>query len=593
MRDAETVLAIIRERGKKHLPLERLYRVLYNKDLYLRAYARLYSNDGAMTRGITTETVDQMSQKKIEGLIEALRHERFRWTSVKRIYIPKKNGKLRPLGLPTWSDKLVQEVIRSILEAYYEPLFSSCSHGFRPERGCHTALAEIQQHWTGVRWFIEGDIAKYFDTIDHEVLMKILGESIHDNRFLRLIRQLLQAGYVENWTFNATLSGAPQGGVLSPLLSNIYLNQLDQYIEKALIPAHTQGHRRRENPAYAHLCAKLKRMKRKGEKEGVKSLLQQRRKLPASDPNDAGYKRLRYVRYADDFLLGVVGTHADAEEIKQRIKEYLRDDLKLELSDDKTLITHATTQQARFLGYHIINQQANDKTTTNTAHIKKRSVNGRIGLYVPHDVVEKKCAQYMRTGKPIHRPEMQHESDFAIVSNYQQVYRGIAQYYLLAHNVAVLSKLHYVMKGSLLKTLAGKHKTTMSAMKYKYQTTTSTAAGKTFQCLEVRIERKGKPPLIARYGGISLTRTSRALLNDTPYVDKNSRSELVTRLLADVCELCGSSHHVQVHHLRRLADLNIKGRREVPEWKKRMAAMRRKTLIVCHTCHTEIHGGTR
>jgi group II intron reverse transcriptase/maturase len=590
MRNAETVLTIIRERGKKSLPLERIYRLLYNKELYLRAYARLYPNDGAMTRGITTETVDAMSQAKIEQLIDDIRHERFSWTPVKRTYIPKKNGKLRPLGIPTWTDKLLQEVLRSILEAYYEPQFSPRSHGFRPGRGCHSALTEIQQQWTGTRWFIEGDIAKYFDTINHELLMKILGEHIHDNRFLQLISNLLQAGYLEEWDYHTTLSGTPQGGVISPLLSNIYLNKFDQYVEKALVPEYTQGDRRRENPAYARVSGTLKRMKQKGKKDGVKSLLQQRRRLPSSDPNDPGYRRLRYIRYADDFALGLVGTHADAEEIKRRLKEFLRDELKLELSEEKTLITHATTQKARFLGYHISNQQANSKMTTNTNRIKKRSVNGRIGLYVPPDVNEKKCAPYMKGGKPIHRPELQHESDFAIVSYYQQVYRGIVQYYLLAHNVAVLGKLRYIMKGSLLKTLAGKHKTTMSAMRRKYQTTT-TAEGKTLQCLEVRVEREGKQPLIARFGGISLTRTPMARLNDTPYVDKNSRSELIDRLRADKCELCKSTKEVEVHHIRKLADLNIKGRREVPEWKKRMAAMHRKTLVLCRTCHAKLHAG--
>lgn len=592
MRDAETVLTIIRERGNKQLPLERLYRLLSNKELYLRAYARLYPNKGAMTRGITTETVDKMSQAKIERLIDDIRHERFSWTPVKRIFIPKKNGKLRPLGIPTWTDKLLQEVLRSILEAYYEPQFSPCSHGFRPERGCHSALSEITEHWTGTRWFIEGDIAKYFETIDHDRLLKILGEHIHDNRFLQLISNLLQAGYLENWTYHSTLSGTPQGGVLSPLLSNLYLNKFDQYIEEGLIPEYTQGKRRRDYPAYAKVSGTLQRMKRKGQKEGVQTLLKLRRHLPSSDPNDPEYRRLRYIRYADDFVVGLVGTHTDAQEIKERIKKFLHDELGLELSEEKTLITHATTQKARFLGYQISNQQANGKTTTNTNRIRKRSVNGRIGLHVPADVLEKKCAPYMKDGKPIHRPEKQHESDFAIVSYYQQVYRGIVQYYILAHNVGVLGKLRYIMQSSLLKTLAGKHKTTMSAMRRKYQTVTTTAKGKTLQCLEVRVERDGKEPLIARFGGISLTRTPMAVLNDTPYVNKNSRSELLDRLRANRCEWCKSTKDVEVHHIRKLADLNIKGRRKVPEWKKRMAAMRRKTLILCHNCHERLHAGT-
>lgn len=197
MRDAETVLAIIRDRGKRGLPLERIYRLLYNPALYLRAYARLYPNKGAMTPGSTPETVDGMTLAKIDRLIAQLRHERFRWTPVRRTSIPKANGKRRPLGIPSWSDKLLQEVLRSILEAYYEPQFSDHSHGFRPGRGCHTALRTIQHTWTGTRWFIEGDIASCFDSISHDVLLSILAEKLHDQRVLRLLRQLLQAGYLE------------------------------------------------------------------------------------------------------------------------------------------------------------------------------------------------------------------------------------------------------------------------------------------------------------------------------------------------------------------------------------------------------------
>ena len=206
VQNAETILNIIRDRGKRGLPLQRMYPLLYNPDLYLRAYARLYANHGAMTRGITAETVDGMNRAKIDQLIDELRHERFRWTPVRRVHIPKRSGKLRPLGLPTWSDKLLQEVMRSILEAYFEPQFSDCSHGFRPRRGCHTALSEVQRGWTGTKWFIEGDIKGAFDNIDHQVLLRVLGEQIHDNRFLELIRRLLQAGYMENWRYGTTLS---------------------------------------------------------------------------------------------------------------------------------------------------------------------------------------------------------------------------------------------------------------------------------------------------------------------------------------------------------------------------------------------------
>jgi group II intron reverse transcriptase/maturase len=227
MQNAEAVLGVLRERGRRGLPCNELYRQLFNPQLYLLAYGRIYSNHGAMTPGVTPETADGMSMGKIERIIDAMRHERYRFSPVRRIFIPKKNGKLRPLGLPTWSDKLVGEVVRLLLEAYYEPQFSGHSYGYRPGRGCHTALRDVAETWTGTTWFIEGDISDCFGSLDHEVMIRTLGEKIHDNRFLRLVRNMLQAGYLEDWVWGATLSGAPQGGVVSPILSNIYLHKLD------------------------------------------------------------------------------------------------------------------------------------------------------------------------------------------------------------------------------------------------------------------------------------------------------------------------------------------------------------------------------
>ena len=250
MQSAETVLGILRERGRRGLPCNELYRQMFNPELYLVAYGRIYSNKGAMTPGTTAETADGMSLGKIHKIIELMRYERYRFSPVKRVMIPKKNGKLRPLGLPGWSDKLAGEVMRLLLEAYYEPQFSDRSHGFRPERGCHTALREVANTWTGTAWLIEGDISDCFGSLDHEVMLSILAEKIHDNRFLRLLRNMLTAGYLEDWVWNATLSGAPQGGVLSPLLSNIYLHRLDTFVEQVLIPEYNRGAERVKNPAY-------------------------------------------------------------------------------------------------------------------------------------------------------------------------------------------------------------------------------------------------------------------------------------------------------------------------------------------------------
>jgi len=588
MREADTILEVIRERGSKGLPLERVYRLLFNPELYLRAYARLYRNKGAMTPGSTPETVDGMTLGKIATLIDDLRCERYRWTPVRRTQIPKSNGKLRSLGLPTWSDKLLQEVIRSLLEAYYDPQFSNQSHGFRPGRGCHTALQTVEQTWTGTRWFIEGDIAQYFDTINHDILLTILGEKIHDGRFLRLLRELLEAGYMEDWKFHRTFSGAPQGGVLSPLLSNVYLNQFDQWVKTTLIPAHTRGTRQKTNPAYQRIGNQLFRMRKKGQTVGVKELVKQRRKLPTNDPTNADYRRLFYIRYADDFLLGYMGTHAEAEEIKRQIKEWLTDHLRLTLSEEKTLITHATTQAARFLSYDISTIHADDWLDKQ----KRRALNGLIRLSVPASVVEAKCRRYYKNGKVHHRAELRTESDYTIVMQYQQEYRGIVQYYQLARNVAWFNKLHWVMKRSLLKTLAAKHKSSMMKQLRRLKTlTTDAGTGTRLKSIEVRVGREGKPPLIARFGGISLVRRPQASITDPIPLEKYRRTELLQRFLADECELCGSQANVEVHHIRKLADLNTKGRAEKPLWVQRMVERQRKTLVVCQECHEAIHAG--
>jgi group II intron reverse transcriptase/maturase len=429
MRNAETILDIIRERGRRKLPLEDIYRQLYNRDLYLRAYSRLYRNHGAMTPGATNETVDGMTLTKIEAIITTLREERYRWTPVRRTQIPKKSGKLRMLGLPTWSDKLLQEVIRSLLETYYEPQFSQHSHGFRTGRGCHSALEEITRHWRGVKWYVEGDISRCFDSLDHEVMLSILQEKLHDNRFLRLLSNLLKAGYLEDWKYHDGLSGVPQGSVVGPILSNIYLDRLDQFVETVLLPVHNRGDRRRPYQPYMALLNRARRKRMAGEREEARKLRQQAQKMPSRDPNDPNFRRLWYCRYADDWLLGFSGPREEAEQIKAQVAEFLRDQLKLELSQEKTLITHARTEAARFLGYEIISQDADDK---HCRRVKRRSINGAPGLKVPVDVIRAKCSKYMKRGKPIQRAERLSDSDFTIVAQYQAEYRGIVQYYLRA-----------------------------------------------------------------------------------------------------------------------------------------------------------------
>jgi group II intron reverse transcriptase/maturase len=584
MQNAETVLDVLRERGRRGLPLEGLYRQLFNPQLYLLAYGRIYSNQGAMTPGPDAETADGMTLGKIERIIDALRHERYRFKPVKRHYIPKKDGSKRPLGLPSWSDKLLGEVIRLLLEAYYEPQFSEHSHGYRPGRGCHTALSEVAFTWTGTTWFIEGDISHCFDQLDHSVMLETLEEKIHDNRFLRLVGQMLQAGYLEDWGWNATLSGVPQGGVVSPIMSNIYLDRLDKFVETTLLPGSTRGVRRSLNPEHKRATNGIYRARKRGDHAAARALRKQQRSLPTLDPQDPEYRRLRYVRYADDVLLGFAGPKTEAEEIKRHLGQFLRDDLKLELSEQKTLITHARTEAARFLGYEITVGHDDRKITAG-----RRSVNGGIRLHVPAEVIKAKCGRYMRQGKPERRTELMNEQDHAIIGCYGSEYRGIVQYYMLAGDVWRLNRLHWVMLTSLLKTLACKYGSSVSKMARKYGTTIETPHGPR-KCMQVTVSHgEARKPRVATYGGIPLTRQRNAILIDREPVPGTARgSELIRRLLAGRCELCGQTEKVLVHQIRSLADLHTPGQPQ-PDWMQTMAKRRRKTLVVCATCHASIH----
>jgi group II intron reverse transcriptase/maturase len=579
MQSAETVLGVLRERGRRGLPCDELYRQLFNPQMYLLAYGRLYSNHGAMTPGIDGETADGMSLVKIGRVIDALRHERFRFQPAKRVYIPKKNGKKRPLGLPSWVDKLVGEVIRLLLEAYYEPRFSDRSHGFRPRRGCHTALSEVAEVWTGTTWFIEGDISDCFGSLDHEVMLSTLAEKIHDNRFLRLIKHMLQAGYLEDWMWNATLSGAPQGGVVSPILSNIYLDRLDTFVETVLMPQYTRGVKRAPNRAYARVRMAAVRARKRGLLAEARELRKQQRSLPGVDPQDPGYRRLRYCRYADDILLGFTGPKAEAEQIKHRLAQFLHEDLRLELNPEKTLITHGRTHAAAFLGYEI----------TVGHSPTRRSVNGSIALRVPRAVIKAKCAPYLKHGKPERRTELMNRDDLTIVSAYGSEFRGLVQYYLLAGDVWRLNRLEWVALTSMLKTLAAKHRSTVSTMARKHKAKIQTPEGLR-TCYEARAERAGRKPLVARFGGIPLKRQKKAVLEDSQPVPVTRHKELVTRLQAGRCEFCERRATVETHQVPKLADLSRPGRPQ-PPWAQLMTQMRRKTLVVCTTCHQAIHTG--
>jgi group II intron reverse transcriptase/maturase len=587
MRETHTILQLLRERGKKRLPLERVYRLLYNPDLFLTASGRIYRNAGAMTKGTTEETADGRAMDKIAKIIDDLRHERYRWNPARRVYIPKKNGTKRPLGVQSWSDKLVQEVIRLLLDAYLDPQFSPHSHGFRPERGCHTALRELYHNWVGSVWFIEGDRSKCFDARSHELLLSILRETIKEERFLRLISGLLKAGYLEDWRWNQTYSGTPQGSIVSPILANRYLDKLDKFVENVLIPQYTKGTKRKANKTYEKLMHRASYLARKERKEEARCMRKQAQKLSSIDSQDPDYRRLRYCRYADDFLLGFVGSKEEAEEIKQRLSVFLKEELKRDLSEAKTLITHARTETARFLNYEIHTLQED----THRDRRDRRTLNGGIGLRVPEEVIKNTCQRYKpHSRKVLHRTELINDSDFRIIALYQAEYRGLVEYYRLAYNLHRFTTLEGVMEQSLTKTLATKQKLSVPKV-YRKSQATFREGKKCFKILQTTIEREGKKPRVARWGGISLHWDIKAPIKDHQMFLGPGRSELEKRLLADTWQYCGTTgdaEQIEVHHIRALKDLATYDGREKPAWVKIMATRKRKTLVLCATCHQDV-----
>ena len=602
MRNPEYVLNSLREHSAQtNYSYDRLYRILYNQDFLLLAYQNIYANKGNMTAGTDGQTIDAMSLDRINRIIHSLKDEKYVPNPARRTYIPKKNGKMRPLGIPSIDDKLIQEAMRMILEAIYDSSFEDTSHGFRPGKSCHTALRQIQNRFTRCKWFVEGDIKGFFDNIDHNTMIAILKKRIKDEKFLRLIRKFLNAGYMEDNQYHSTYSGAVQGGIISPILANIYLDQFDKYM-KEYKEKFDKGIKRQILKSYTKMGDKRHRIVSKIFKENdevKRSKLLTELKLhdeiyhamPRADAMDKTFRRLQYTRYADDFLIGVIGSKDDAKQIKEDIAIYLKNVLKLEMSQEKTLITIAT-DKARFLGYDIRARKQSNLQRKTKRGCYARNYGGHIVLEAPTELIKKKLLQLdamevkCTDGKEIWKLKMRKGlccwQDIYILNQYNSEVRGVCNYYSIANNRSKLHKFRYIMEYSMYKTFACKYRTTKADIIERYRLNKDFAVRyKDYKGNDkVRIFWKGSLARndFPRDCDVDIVSSSK------PVTYKNNPS-LATRLKANTCEWCGKyTTDVVMHQVRTLKDLD----RSLP-WNAHMIKINRKTLVVCPQCHEMIH----
>lgn len=607
MRNPKNVLeSLTSKAANEDYHYKRLYRNLYNPEFFLLAYERIQAKPGNMTAGNDGNTIDGMSMKRIDSLIQRLKDFSYQPKPARRTYIPKANGKMRPLGIPAFDDKLVQEVVRMILESIYERTFQNSSHGFRPKRSCHTALQYIKRNYTGVKWFVEGDIKGCFDNVDHHVLVRILRRRIKDEYFISLIWKFLKAGYMEDWVYHNTYSGTPQGSLISPILANIYLNELDVFMAK-YAESFNCGKGRKINPAYKmpldvrrgkqewlkRNSAKISEEKRQKVMAEIRELNNYLSTVPYSDPMDTEYKRVVYVRYADDFLIGVIGSKEDAKQVKTDVGEFIKEQLHLEMSPEKTLITHGN-DFARFLGYLVTVSREQNRTRTKNGFTRRTYV-GKVKLYVPKEKWLNRLLSYgalkisydkahgnKEVWEPVRRPGLIRLDDIEILNQYNAEVRGMYNYYRLANNATVLNAFVYVMKYSMYKTFAGKYRTSMRKIICKY------CRNKDFT---VSYQTKNGTKSVIFYNQ-GVRRNDKVIATENPDIigrtNENRRyTRLTDRLQGHVCEFCGAeTEDIEIHHIRKLKDLSGKA-----EWERHMIARKRKTMALCHSCHVKLHNG--
>jgi group II intron reverse transcriptase/maturase len=604
LRRLETLPALSRA-GKR---VNGLHRLLRSSHLYERAYVKVSRNRGAATPGVDGQSFDGMTLERLANLARQVADGTYRPRPVRRVYIPKGNGKMRPLGIPTVDDRIVQEAARIVLAQIYDPVFSRHSHGFRTGRSCHTALEEIRNTWTGMKWLIEVDVRGFFDNIDHDILLRLLSKRIDDPRFIGLIEKMLKAGVMDDWTFERTYSGTPQGGVISPLLANIYLHELDEFMEEMRV-GFDQGKTRRANPAYTRLSrqiadyrAEIDALRAGGADDAevrnllkrIKAVTKERQACSSVDPMDPDFRRLRYCRYADDFLVGVIGSKADAKRIRAEIEAFLRDRLNLEVSPEKTRVSDAS-KGSPFLGFHVCaftlrsagSMADRSKVGGGSRRVRRRPTRGNIKLWVPRSRVYGFCRRKklgnldLRNGRV--RPQFLDSSVAEMVIAYNSELRGLANYYAIADGVkSSLDGLELVMFRSLLATIAARQRITRARAMANLKLGTDYGV-KTMVRGELRVQ------MLWRLKHLNVRPWQQAVVDNTTVGSRLalSTNDIITRLSARECESCGDvDGPFEAHHPNRLKD---KRRSPMTAWKQ--SARRRGTVVLCRSCHVHLHGG--
>lgn len=546
-------------------------------DVLKLAYELIKSKPGNLTPGITKETLDGISEEYFINISRQILAGKFKFSPARRIWIPKP-GKTekRPLGIASPREKVVQKAMELVLSSIFEPTFLDTSHGFRPQKSTHSALELIDKKFKGATWFIEADIAKCFDTICHDRLMSIISRRISCQKTLALIRSGLKAGYVElGGVCERGLVGTPQGSVLSPLLCNIFLHELDVFME-GIMKRFDKGKSRRQNSTYTSILNRMAKLSL----EKKLNLRKELRKVPTGDPMDPNFVRVRYVRYADDFLISVIGPHSLASEIKSLVGEFLDKELRLKMSESKTLITHASKEKASFLGAEIQWRTHSNKKVILTKAGKKSRITARIALLAPIEklirkLVIRKFMKWNPSGTqvvPVGLKRLQNLDHADIVAYYNAVIRGILSYYTFADNRSYLGVIARMLRYSCARTFALKYKLRFMAKVFK-------KFGSSLKCPDKGVSLY-IPDTLKRIRQFNLSQPATLEMLEKSWANKLTRSNL-----GRSCIICNGIP-AEMHHVRKLKELK---ERKLDWFTMQMAAINRKQVPLCKLHHTKLH----